>query len=68
MKQFENEVMTFKNGSARDGVKMRDTLSELGLAGWEVVSVVPCDLGSRELMVFLKRELDEAAASQEDAA
>ncbi|WP_339115659.1 hypothetical protein [Thioclava sp. GXIMD2076] len=68
MKRFENEVKTFKNGSTRDEAKMQATLRDLGLAGWEVVSVVPCDLGGRELMVFFKRELDEGAAPREDAA
>ncbi|AUQ56904.1 Domain protein of unknown function (plasmid) [Phaeobacter inhibens] len=68
MKRFENEVKTFKNGSKRDEAKMQTTLRDLGLSGWEVVSVVPCDLGGRELMVFLKRELDEGAAPREEAA
>lgn len=46
MKRFENEVKTFKNGSKRDEAKMQATLRDLGLSGWEVVSVVPCDLGA----------------------
>nr|WP_321510324.1 hypothetical protein [uncultured Celeribacter sp.] len=62
MKQFEHEVRTFKNRSKREEEKMQTILCDLGLSGWEVVSVVPCNLSGSELLVFLKRELDKGAA------
>ncbi|ATG37965.1 MAG: hypothetical protein HEP70_19280 [Rhodobiaceae bacterium] len=68
MKQFENEVLTFDASSQAGCAKMEDDLRSLGLVGWEVISVVPRDLGARVLMVFMKREVSEDTTLKEEAA
>lgn len=66
MKRFENEVMSFDASSKRLQNKMREALADLGEKGWEIVTVTPRSVGAHDLLVFLKREINESG--QEEAA
>lgn len=68
MKRFENEVLTFDTSTLKDIEPMSETLRTLGNKGWEVVSVVPRDVGSGEFIVFLKREITDDGLGREKAA
>ena len=68
MKQFENEVLFFDMSSKKGQEQMRKTLSEWGAVGFEVVAVIPSDMHSRSVTVFLKREVSNDASEQGKAA
>jgi len=68
MKRFEHEVLTFSVAKPKEKASMKATLSEWGAAGWEIVSVVPSDMHSYSLTVFLKRELNEITNTDDEVA
>ena len=68
MKQFEHEILTFGTTTKKDYEKMRQSLSEWGEAGFEVVSVVPTAIDGSEVTIFLKREISILTAQSDRAA
>ena len=68
MRRFEHEVLTFSVDKAKDFAAMQETLREWGNAGFEIVSVVPGDMHSKSMTVFLKREADETETGKSEAA
>lgn len=65
---FEHEVMTFGTSTSKEMKKMADTLTEWGAAGYEVVSVVPTQIGGSVVAVFLKREVHAEDGTEGKAA
>ncbi len=54
---FEHEILTFGTGTKKEINTMAASLKEWGAAGYEVVSVVPIQIGGAVVTVFLKREV-----------
>ncbi|MGH1415743.1 MAG: hypothetical protein ACRBB0_19800 [Pelagimonas sp.] len=54
---FEHEILTFGTGTKKEMNAMAASLKEWGAAGYEVVSVVPIQIGGSVVTVFLKREV-----------
>ncbi len=54
---FEHEILTFGTGTKKEINAMAASLKEWGAAGYEVVSVVPIQIGGAVVTVFLKREM-----------
>ncbi|MFV1630793.1 hypothetical protein [Phaeobacter sp. JH20_18] len=54
---FEHEILTFGTGTKKEMNAMATSLKEWGAAGYEVVSVVPIQIGGAVVTVFLKREV-----------
>jgi hypothetical protein len=67
MKRFEHEVLVFEMRTDKQATRMKETLREWGLAGFEIVSVTQFAETS-PLTVFLKRELPEGVSAKEEAA
>lgn len=63
MKRFENQILTFPMQKKTSLSEMQATLNELGLEGWEVVSVVGSEFANIGFTAFLKREIAENLAS-----
>jgi hypothetical protein len=68
MKSFEHEVLGFDLSTDKGHQDMRQKLQEWGKAGYEIVSVVPSNVGFSSVNIFLKRELDGAQSSESEAA
>ncbi|WP_299720546.1 hypothetical protein [uncultured Tateyamaria sp.] len=54
---FEHEVLTFGTSTKKEINAMAASLKDWGAAGYEVVSVVPIQIGGAIVTVFLKREV-----------
>ncbi|AUR22508.1 hypothetical protein [Phaeobacter inhibens] len=54
---FEHEILTFGTGTKKEVNAMATSLKEWGAAGYEVVSVVPIQIGGAVVTVFLKRKV-----------
>ena len=57
MKQYDHEVLSFTLNTKKGNAEMEKSLREWGAAGFEIVSVIPSDMHSTGVTVFLKREL-----------
>lgn len=54
---FEHEILTFGTSTKKEINAMAASLKDWGAAGYEVVSVVPIQIGGAVVSVFLKREV-----------
>lgn len=68
MKTFEHEVLTYDLSEQGKTAQMKSELTEWGLAGFEVVSVVNSDNYRSVVTVFLKRSKDEESDKSGQAA
>lgn len=57
MKRFENCILTFPMQKKTALADMQAKLNDLGLDGWEVVSVVGSEYANIGFTAFLKREI-----------
>ena len=57
MKRFENCILTFPMQEKTAMADMQAKLNNLGLDGWEVVSVVGSEYANIGFTAFLKREI-----------
>ena len=67
MKRLENRILTFPMQKKTALTEMQATLNELGLEGWEVVSVVGSEFANIGFTAFLKREIAEDLAGEKAA-
>lgn len=59
MKKLENRILSFPMQKKTALAEMQATLNELGVDGWEVVSVVGSEFANIGFTAFLKREVAE---------
>lgn len=57
MKRFENCILTFPMQKKTALADMQEKLNDMGLDGWEVVSVVGSEYANIGFTAFLKREI-----------